>query len=73
MSDSLTLAVLILFYRRQFRELGYSRNLHEFAVCIVRPFLKKLSNPLESRKFCERHTLLDLTLPAQSLLVTLPA
>jgi hypothetical protein len=49
------------------QELGYSRNLHEFAVlCLLqgrvagllqpRPFLNKMSNALVSIKFCERHT-----------------
>jgi len=64
--NSLTLVVLILFYRRQFRELGFSRNLHKLCcLCLLqgrfagllrpRPFLNKLSNALVSRKFCERH------------------
>ncbi len=58
--------MLILFYRRRFGELGYSRNLHELAVlCLLqgrdagllgpRPFLNKLSSALVSREFCEQH------------------
>ncbi len=59
--------MLILFYRRRFRELGYSRHLHEvWCLCLFqgrvagllrpRPFLNKLSNALVSRKFCEQHS-----------------
>jgi hypothetical protein len=29
------LVALILFYRRQFRELGYSWNLHKMCWCVV--------------------------------------
>ncbi len=58
--------MLILFYRRQFRELGYSRDLHKlYCLSLLqgrvagllrpRPFIHKLSNALVSRKFCERH------------------
>jgi hypothetical protein len=60
--------VLILFYRRLFSGLGYSRNPTYSTCCLClfqcrvagllrpRPFLNKLSIVQRSRKFCERQS-----------------